>query len=162
MQDRSETAARDERIPVERGDVAPVDVSPDGQDTSDSRIARSTQAPPERETPVAPATAVAPENTRTPEPTVTAVVDAELLPRDVLVDFRSRWDKVQVGFVDQPQEAVRSAHDLVDQLVDRLSQSFTQQREVLEGTWGRGEADTEALRKTLQQYRSFFNRLLST
>lgn len=168
MQDRPETAARDERIRVERGDVAPADDRTAGRDTTDAHAPRTAQAtampsaPTESAaTPVAPpATPVAPANTTIP--TATASIDAELLPRDVLDDFRARWDKVQVGFVDQPQEAVRSAHDLVDQLVERLSQSFSQQREGLEGSWNRGEPDTEALRKTLQQYRSFFNRLLST
>lgn len=155
MQDRSDTAAR---IPVDRGDLDAARDRNASQNTGDARdvpAAKTSPAP-------ATATRAAAANTAAPVTTATATVDAELLPRDVLDDFRARWEKIQVGFVDQPQQSVQAAHDLVDQLVDCLSQSFTRQREGLEGSWSRGEADTEALRKSLQQYRSFFNRLLAT
>lgn len=89
--------------------------------------------------------------------------DVGLLPGDDLETFRAQWEQVQIAFVDEPREAVQKAHDLVDQLVERLTQSFTQQRDQLEGTWSRGgDVDTEALRQALQRYRSLFNRLLST
>lgn len=89
--------------------------------------------------------------------------DIELLPRDTLEDFQGRWERIQVMFVDQPRDAVQQAHDLVDQLVDQLTQSFGKQREGLMGTWTRGgDVSTEDLRLALQRYRSFFNRLLST
>lgn len=89
--------------------------------------------------------------------------DVELLPGDRLDDFRTRWERVQVAFVDEPRAAVQQAHDLVDEVVDALTKSFAQQRDGLEGTWGRGEnVSTEDLRLALQRYRSFFNRLLST
>ncbi|HTJ26787.1 MAG TPA: hypothetical protein VMA36_11560 [Candidatus Limnocylindria bacterium] len=87
----------------------------------------------------------------------------DLLPRDVLADFRTRWESVQTGFVDEPRAAVQNAHDLVDQLVDRLAQSFRRERDGLEGTWSAGaDVSTEDLRIALQRYRSFFDRLLST
>lgn len=155
MQDRSKTAAREERIPVDRGDLDAAGARPARHDTDDARDAR-----PARSTPAAPIPGTSAN--RPAAATLSATVDAELLPRDVLDDFRARWEKIQVGFVDQPQQSVQAAHDLVDQLVDRLAQSFTRQRESLEGSWSRGESDTEALRMALQQYRSFFNRLLST
>ena len=177
MQDRSSITATADRIPVERGDLDDTGDRPaqdtnsardvrdtpdtsgdvrDAQDTSGTRDVRSAQT-----ATATPATPAAPP--RPPDaPTATATVDTPLLPRDVLDDFRSRWDAIQVGFVDQPQASVHSAQDLVDQLVDRLSQSFTQQREVLERGSGSGDGDTEAQRVALQQYRSFFNRLLST
>lgn len=89
--------------------------------------------------------------------------DAQLLPGDVLQEFRVSWERIQTGFVDQPRESVQRAHDLVDELVDRLSQSFARQRDGLEGTWSRGaDVSTEDLRVALQRYRSFFDRLLST
>ena len=89
--------------------------------------------------------------------------NVELLPRENLDDFRVRWERVQVAFVDEPRTAVQQAHDLVDQLVERLTQSFSRQRDSLEGTWTRGgDVSTEDLRQALQRYRSFFNRLLST
>lgn len=86
-----------------------------------------------------------------------------LLPERDLDDFRGRWDRIQVAFVDQPREAVQSAHDLVDDLVGRLTDSFSRQRGDLEGTWSKGgDVSTEDLRLALRRYRSFFNRLLST
>lgn len=89
--------------------------------------------------------------------------DVELMPRDRLDDFRGRWERVQVEFVDQPRAAVQQAHDLVDEVVEQLTTSFTDQRNGLEGTWTRGEnVSTEDLRLALQRYRTFFNRLLST
>jgi len=188
MQDRSSTTAPVDRIPLERGDLDDTGDRPrqdagdvrdvrdardtsvtrdirDAQDTTGMRDVRDTQdTSVTRDAQAAtatPATPAAPP--RSPSaPTATASVDTPLLPREVLEDFRSRWDAIQVGFVDQPQESVHSAQGLVDQLVDRLSQSFTQQREVLERGSGSGEGDTEAQRLALQQYRSFFNRLLST
>jgi hypothetical protein len=90
-----------------------------------------------------------------------AVVD--LLPREVLTEFRARWERVQTGFVDEPRTAVQNAHDLVDQLVDRLAESFRRERDGLEGTWSTGaDVSTEDLRIALQRYRSFFDRLLTT
>jgi hypothetical protein len=87
----------------------------------------------------------------------------DLIPRDQRDDLQLRWERVQVGFVDQPRDAVRQAHDLVDQLVKALTVSFTQQRDNLESTWSTGEdVSTEDLRLALQKYRALFNRLLST
>jgi hypothetical protein len=85
------------------------------------------------------------------------------LPADRLEDLRRRWSDVQAGFVDDPRSAVQQGSDLVAQIVDELTQLFTQERTNLEGQWNRGEeADTEALRVALQRYRAFFNRLLAT
>ena len=47
-------------------------------------------------------------------------------------------------------------------LMKRLAEGFANERERLEGQWGRGEdVSTEDLRVTLQRYRGFFQRLLS-
>jgi hypothetical protein len=87
----------------------------------------------------------------------------DLLPRDVLSDFRARWESIQTGFVDEPRTAVQDAHDLIDMLVDRLAESFRRERDTLEGTWNTGgDVSTEDLRLALQRYRGFFDRLLST
>ncbi len=77
-------------------------------------------------------------------------------------DLRSRWNDVQAQFVDDPQSAVEKAHNLVAQLVDELTQTFTRERSTLEQQWQGGNVDTEALRVALQRYRAFFNRLLSS
>ncbi|MFJ9847041.1 hypothetical protein ACIRYZ_42755 [Kitasatospora sp. NPDC101155] len=78
-------------------------------------------------------------------------------------EFRSRWQEIQSQFVDDPQEAVRSADALVADLMQRLAASFSDHKRGLEQQWNRGgEVQTEDLRLALQQYRSFFNRLLSS
>jgi hypothetical protein len=85
-----------------------------------------------------------------------------LFPEDVATDFRSRWDRIQTGFVDEPRQAVQEADELVAQAIKRLAESFTQERNRLEGQWDRGdEVSTEDLRIALQTYRAFFQRLLA-
>jgi hypothetical protein len=75
--------------------------------------------------------------------------------------FKQRWEQIQVTFVDEPQTSVREADALVQELMQRLADSFAQERSSLEEQWARGEeASTEDLRTALQQYRSFFRRLL--
>jgi hypothetical protein len=77
--------------------------------------------------------------------------------------FRQRWGDAQARFVDDPQEAVRSADGLVAELMQSLAQGFSEHKARLEAQWQRGgDPDTEELRQALQRYRSFFNRLLST
>jgi hypothetical protein len=74
-------------------------------------------------------------------------------------NFRSQWDEVQIGFVDDPVSAVRRADELVAQVMQNLAQTFSQERSRLEGEMNEG--DTEHMRVALQRYRSFFQRLLS-
>ncbi len=76
--------------------------------------------------------------------------------------FRSDWSSIQIGFVDEPRKSVEKADQLVARVVQRLAESFTQERSRLEGQWDKGEdVSTEELRVGLQRYRSFFDRLLS-
>jgi hypothetical protein len=85
-----------------------------------------------------------------------------LFPEDVATDFRSRWDRIQTGFVDEPRQSVQQADELVAQAIKRLAESFAQERNRLEGQWDRGdEVSTEDLRIALQTYRAFFQRLLA-
>src|SRR5690348_16871040 len=62
-----------------------------------------------------------------------------LFPEDVASDFRTKWDKVQTGFVDEPRQAVQQADELVAQAIKRLAESFAQERNRLEGQWDRGD-----------------------
>jgi hypothetical protein len=85
-----------------------------------------------------------------------------LFPSDAAGDFRSRWNEIQTGFVDDPRQAVEQADSLVAEVMKRLAETFAQERSRLEQQWDRGDqADTENLRMALQRYRSFFSRLLS-
>jgi hypothetical protein len=90
--------------------------------------------------------------------------DAKLAPlftQDVAMDFRSRWDVVQRGFVDDTQAAVRAGDELVAQFIKSLAETFASQRSELEGGQHTEESTTENLRLSLRRYRSFFERLLS-
>jgi hypothetical protein len=78
-------------------------------------------------------------------------------------EFQSRWEEIQVRFVDEPRGAVEDADALVATVMQRLAEGFASERERLEAQWGRGEdISTEDLRVALQRYRSFFQRLLAT
>jgi hypothetical protein len=87
---------------------------------------------------------------------------APLFTQHATTDFRLRWDVIQRGFVDDPQEAVRAGDDLVAQVIKSLSDSFSEQRAELEGgTNQTDKSSTENRRLAFQRYRSFFERLLS-
>jgi hypothetical protein len=78
-------------------------------------------------------------------------------------EFRSRWSEVQIGFVDDPHQAVRQADELVAQVMRSLAECFARQRQGIEAGVPKegGEVSTEELRVALRRYRSFFERLLS-
>src|SRR5262249_55966127 len=70
--------------------------------------------------------------------------------------FRTRWDAIQGGFVDEPRAAVEQADALVAEMMKRLSDVFADQRGRLEAKWSQGhDASTEDLRVLLRSYRSF-------
>lgn len=76
--------------------------------------------------------------------------------------FRSRWNEIQVRFVDEPRGSVQKADGLVAEMMERLTEMFSEERTRLESQWERGgDVSTEDLRIALQRYRSFFERLLS-
>ena len=85
-----------------------------------------------------------------------------LFDDDELGTFRSRWDEVQARFVDDPRGTVKEADALVNDVMQRLTQTFTDERSSLESQWTEGkDASTEDLRVAMQRYRSFFARLLA-
>ena len=77
-------------------------------------------------------------------------------------NLRTKWDAIQVGFVDEPRRAVEDADSLVAMAMKRLAEQFAEERSRLEGQWDRGgDVSTEDLRVALRRYRSFFGRILS-
>jgi len=85
-----------------------------------------------------------------------------LFSAEEAVNLRSRWDAIQVGFVDEPRRSVQEADSLVATAMKRLAEQFAAERSTLEGQWDRGgDVSTEDLRIALRRYRSFFGRLLS-
>jgi hypothetical protein len=87
---------------------------------------------------------------------------APLLPNQEVDQFWDQWNAIQAKFVDNPDTSVEAADSLVAQVMKRLAEIFSQEREQLESQWREGkEVSTETLRLALQRYRSFFHRLLS-
>jgi hypothetical protein len=125
------------------------------------RVESATQNPPS----VATATPVVTDNVeRTADRVDRAVASAEhaIFPGEEAGGFRSRWEAIQTGFVDEPRAAVEQADALVAQVVTRLAEVFSEERTRLEQHWDRGDnISTEDLRIALKRYRSFFDRLLS-
>jgi len=99
---------------------------------------------------------------RRPQPPADAPSNVSLFTSDEAARVQERWNAIQTGFVDEPRRAVQDADALVDDIVKRLADSFANARTRLEGRWDRGDnVSTEDLRLALQQYRSFFKRLLA-
>jgi len=85
-----------------------------------------------------------------------------LFPQEDTQNLRSQWEKVQIGFVDEPKSAVAHADELVGATIQRLADSFAAERSKLEAEWDKTDnVSTEDLRVALRRYRSFFDRLLS-
>ena len=95
-------------------------------------------------------------------PVATAAgASAALLNREESGHFRTRWSEIQGMFVDEPRGAVQQADALVTEVIEQITRMFTSEHSTLEGQWKQGsEVSTEDLRKALQHYRSFFNRLV--
>lgn len=85
-----------------------------------------------------------------------------MLSDDDRSTYQRRWDDIQVRFIDEPQQSVREADDLVGEVTQRISDRFTNDRKSLEQRWESGEEPTtEELRRTVQRYRDFFQRLVA-
>jgi len=85
-----------------------------------------------------------------------------MFSQDEMNQLRPAWNAIQTKFIDEPRKSVEEADALVASTVQRLAESFAQERATLEGQWARGgDVSTEDLRQALRRYRSFFDRLLS-
>lgn len=105
----------------------------------------------------------APEELRGPAGTAMKQEErAELLAAGAAQELRSRWERIQTGFVDEPRMSVQEADALVAETTKQLAESFSRERVKLEQEWDRGDnVSTENLRIALRRYRSFFDRLLA-
>lgn len=63
--------------------------------------------------------------------------------------------------MDEPRSTVQQADALVSDVIEKITQMFANEHGALEEQWKEGkDVSTEDLRKALQHYRSFFNRLV--
>jgi hypothetical protein len=77
-------------------------------------------------------------------------------------ELQSRWNSLQIEFVDDPRASVKRADELVAETLDRIMNTFSAQRADLDKQWNnKDDCTTEDLRVSLQNYRSFLNRLLT-
>ena len=88
---------------------------------------------------------------------------------DAVEKLRTRWQRVQVGFVDDPRHSVEEADSLVEQVVAQFTEAVNAALGTLRDDWqasGPGSAaddsgsSTEQLRGSLRAYRRMLNRLL--
>jgi pyridoxal/pyridoxine/pyridoxamine kinase len=87
---------------------------------------------------------------------------ATFLEKDEIGRFREQWSEIQSRFVDEPRQSVEDADSLVDAVVKRAAEMFSDRRRMLEARWREGDSvSTEDLRVALQKYRAFFSRMLS-
>ncbi|GAA4923302.1 hypothetical protein EV188_103339 [Actinomycetospora succinea] len=75
--------------------------------------------------------------------------------------WRSQWEEVRMAFVDRPRDAVAQADGLVGEVLEELSRTFAQQRSALDPNALGGDPSTEEMRRAVQRYREFFDRLLT-
>ena len=86
---------------------------------------------------------------------------AALLNQEESEHLRTLWNEIQGKFVDEPRSAVQQADALVADVINKITQMFANEHSSLEAQWKEGkDVSTEDLRKALQHYRSFFNRLV--
>jgi len=112
-----------------------------------------------------------------PLPTTAGLDEPLLSDADGL---RARWQRAQAGFVDNPQEAVGEAADLIEQTAQAMVGALRQRQRQLRVMWESGPAggpvsgnaatgdgesavrggqDTEHLRQMMRHYRALFNQL---
>ena len=84
------------------------------------------------------------------------------LTAEEIDELQSRWNSIQVEFVDDPRASVDQANTLVTSALQQIEHAFSNQRAMLYEQWTNHEdVSTENLRIALQGYRSFLNRLLA-
>jgi hypothetical protein len=158
---RTDAATDRETERARRGDV--IDVQPEVRNVAAVEVQKTevtAQAVPVGQV-GATAAAAAPAPASTPS-TSNEPERGPLFSAEEAAHLRSRWDAIQVGFVDEPRRSVQEADSLVATAMKRLAEQFSAERSTLEGQWDRGgDVSTEELRIALRRYRSFFGRLLS-
>ena len=78
-----------------------------------------------------------------------------------LEGYRSRWESIQLGFLDDPKGAAEQADTVVGEMLGRL----TERRQALSDELNRQsdqDVDTESMRLAVRNYRSLFRRLVGS
>jgi len=80
-------------------------------------------------------------------------------PEGTINDMRTRWQAVQLRFVDDPAAVTGEMQTLVGEAVQALSAALADRQRELDD-WSRSGHDTEQLRLAVQRYRDFYELLL--
>lgn len=83
----------------------------------------------------------------------------DLWAADSADDLHSRWQELQLRFVDDPRGVVIEARSLVAEAVQSLTAALSDRQRDLDGL-ASSNGDTEQLRTALQRYRDFFDRVV--
>ena len=83
-----------------------------------------------------------------------------LLSSEASEDLLGRWTAIQVSFVDDPGQSVHAADALMQDIGTALQNAFRERTEQLSSAWQGTAADTETLRLSLQEYRTFLGVVL--
>ncbi|MER7005779.1 hypothetical protein ABT297_22420 [Dactylosporangium sp. NPDC000555] len=77
-------------------------------------------------------------------------------------EVRTRWQELQLRFVDDPQTAAGEAERLVDDALAGVTASLNARKDQLSSWRVSGRDDTEQLRAAVHGYRDFLNHLVGT
>ena len=83
----------------------------------------------------------------------------DLWAADSADDLQSRWQELQLRFVDDPRGVVIEARSLVAEAVQSLTAALSDRQRDLDGL-ASSNGDTEQLRTALQRYRDFFDQVV--
>ncbi len=76
-------------------------------------------------------------------------------------ELRSRWNTIQIQFIDSPCSAVELGDTLVAEVIQRISQILSENQDRLNNQWlNHDEISTEELRITMLNYRLLLEHLL--
>jgi hypothetical protein len=143
----------DGRFPVDAADehlsetAETAETAEDGMDSTNST--NSAEAP---TAPISP-----PEPTSAAEP---PAVRESLLTSDDEREFLSRWNTIQIGFVEDPAQSVRDADALIKDISTAYVTAITERRGALSTSWQNIDAGTEEMRQAVLQYRALLGVVL--
>jgi hypothetical protein len=145
-----EAMDRDQPVPISSADIE-----------SETPVPQGDRATPQGDMATPPSFTAAFGNSRRETPRDTPRAETPHLADQASAQAGQRWQEILAGFVDDPRRAVGDAHQLVGEVMQRMIDGFTAEREKLERQWSTGgDVSTEDLRVCLQNYRAFFARLL--
>lgn len=70
-----------------------------------------------------------------------------------MIEFRRRFDELQVDFVEDPRGAVSKAEGVLKEAVDQMTSSLQSRLQTIHTDVGDGNSDTERLRLAMQRLR---------